>query len=141
MEKSSQGVYGEVKLKLRDKKKLIAEISLSPILDLSLMLVIVLAVTTEFISGGEIKVQVPKGGEAVKVKTETVKVIIDKEGKVYYKGQVFKDPLKLAKLLPKDKTVFIKADRETPYEAVFNLLDTFRKCGIKKVALVGKRVE
>ncbi len=141
MEKGPQGIYGEGKLNLRRKKGLIAEINLSPILDLSLMLVIFLAVTTEFLSGGEIKVQVPKGGAAVKTREETVKVIVDKWGKLYYKGQVFKDPLKLAKLLTKGKTIFIKADRDTPYKVVFNLLDTLRKCGIRKVALVGKRVD
>jgi len=128
-------------LKLREKKGLISDINLSPILDLSLMLVIFLAVTTEFISGGEIKVQVPKGGAAVSATSEAAKVIIDKWGKIYYKGKEYKDPLELAKVLPKDRRIFIKADKETPYRYVFNLLDTMRKAGIKKVSLVGKRIE
>jgi biopolymer transport protein ExbD len=128
-------------LKLREKKGLIADINLSPILDLSLMLVIFLAVTTEFISGGEIKVQVPKGGAAINATTEAAKVIIDKWGKIYYQGKEYKDPLELVKVLPKDRRIFIKADKETPYQFVFNLLDTMRKVGIKKVSLVGKRVE
>jgi len=127
-------------LKLREKKRLISEINLSPILDLSLMLVIFLAVTTEFISGGEIKVQVPKGGAAVEA-TEAVKILLDKTGTIFYQGREFKDPAQLVKLLPKGKRVFIKADKETPYEFVFNLLDTLRKAGIRKVSLVGKRVE
>jgi len=128
-------------LKLREKKSLIADINLSPILDLSLMLVIFLAVTTEFISGGEIKVQVPKGGAAINATAEVAKVVIDKWGKIYYQGKEYKDPLELVKVLPKDRRIFIKADRETPYQFVFNLLDTMRKAGIKKVSLVGKRVE
>jgi biopolymer transport protein ExbD len=128
-------------LKLREKKSLIADINLSPILDLSLMLVIFLAVTTEFISGGEIKVQVPKGGAAINATAEVAKVVIDKWGKIYYQGREYKDPLELVKVLPKDRRIFIKADRETPYQFVFNLLDTMRKAGIKKVSLVGKRVE
>jgi biopolymer transport protein ExbD len=128
-------------LKLREKKSLIADVNLSPILDLSLMLVIFLAVTTEFISGGEIKVQVPKGGAAINATTEAVKVVIDKWGKIYYQGKEYKDPLELVKVLPKDRRIFIKADKETPYQFVFNLLDTMRKAGIKKVSLVGKRVE
>jgi len=128
-------------LKLREKKSLIADVNLSPILDLSLMLVIFLAVTTEFISGGEIKVQVPKGGAAINATTEAVKVVIDRWGKIYYQGKEYKDPLELVKVLPKDRRIFIKADKETPYQFVFNLLDTMRKAGIKKVSLVGKRVE
>jgi len=128
-------------LKLRERRSLISDINLSPILDLSLMLVIFLAVTTEFISGGEIKVQVPKGGAAVRASSEAVKVLIDKWGKIYYRGKEFKDPLELVKVLPKDRRIFIKADKETPYQFVFNLLDTLRKAGVKKVSLVGQRVD
>ena len=123
------------------KKKLIADINLSPILDLSLMLVIFLAVTTEFISGGEIKVQVPKGGAAVVTSGEVVKIIVDRWGKIYYEGKVYSDPVKLVKRLPRNRPIFIKADKETPYLYVFTLLDTLRKSGIKKVSLVGQRVE
>jgi len=129
-------------LRIREtKKKLIADINLSPILDLSLMLVIFLAVTTEFISGGEIKVQVPKGGAAVVTSGEVVKIIVDRWGKIYYEGKVYSDPVKLVKHLPRNRPIFIKADKETPYLYVFTLLDTLRKSGIKKVSLVGQRVE
>ncbi|RUM42399.1 MAG: biopolymer transporter ExbD [Desulfurobacterium sp.] len=123
------------------KKKLISDINLSPILDLSLMLVIFLAVTTEFISGGEIKVQVPKGGAAVVTSRKVVKITMDKWGKIYYAGKVYSDPVKLVKNLPRNRPIFIKADKDTPYLYVFTLLDTLRKSGIKKVSLVGRRVE
>lgn len=123
------------------KKKLISDINLSPILDLSLMLVIFLAVTTEFISGGEIKVQVPKGGAAVVTSRKVVKITMDKWGKIYYAGKVYSDPVKLVKNLPHNRPIFIKADKDTPYLYVFTLLDTLRKSGIKKVSLVGRRIE
>lgn len=129
-------------MKIRENKKsLIADINLSPILDLSLMLVIFLAVTTEFISGGEIKVQVPKGGAVVESNVGIVKIVMDRWGKIYFRGKVYTDPVKLVSVLPKDKKVFIKADRNTPYKYVFALLDVLRKSGIRKVALVGQRVE
>ncbi len=129
-------------MKIRERRRnLIADINLSPLLDLTLMLVIFLAVTTEFLSGGEIKVQVPKGGAAVNVVEKNVKITMDKWGRIYYRGKLYKDPLKVANVIPKDRRVFIKADKETPYQYVFNLLDTLRKSGVKKVSLVGQRVE
>ncbi|SMO38143.1 biopolymer transport protein ExbD/biopolymer transport protein TolR [Balnearium lithotrophicum] len=129
-------------MKIRERKRsLISEINLSPLLDLTLMLVIFLAVTTEFISGGEIKVQVPKGGAAIQEMGESVKITMDRWGRIYYRGKLYKDPLKVANVIPKDRRVFIKADKETPYQYVFNLLDTLRKSGVKKVSLVGQRVE
>lgn len=128
-------------MKIREGgKSLIADINLSPILDLSLMLVIFLAVTTEFISGGEIKVQVPKGGAAVE-SGQVVKVVVDKWGRVFYEGKLYSDLSELASLIPKDRRVFIKADRDTPYKYVFSLLDVLRKSGVRKVSLVGQRVE
>jgi biopolymer transport protein ExbD len=142
LENSPQRVHGEETLRIREtRKKLIADINLSPILDLSLMLVIFLAVTTEFISGGEIKVQVPKGGAAVVTSGKVVKIIMDKWGKIYYDGKIYSDPVEVVKRLPRNRPVFIKADKETPYLYVFSLLDTLRKSGIKKVSLVGQRVE
>jgi biopolymer transport protein ExbD len=129
-------------LRIREtKKKLIADINLSPILDLSLMLVIFLAVTTEFISGGEIKVQVPKGGAAVVTSGEVVKIIVDRWGKIYYDGKTYQDPVKVAALLPKNRRIFIKADKDVPYKYVFIVLDTLRKFGIQKVSLVGQRID
>jgi len=129
-------------MQIRDKrKKTIVDINLSPILDLSLMLVIFLAVTTEFISGGEIKVQVPKGGSSIQSQQEVVKIVIDKWGKIYYQGKTYQDPVKVAALLPKNKRVYIKADKEVPYQFVFTMLDTLRKFGIQKVSLVGQRID
>ena len=129
-------------MQIREKKKgLIADINLSPILDLSLMLVIFLAVTTEFISGGEIKVRVPEGGAAITSSSQVVKLVVDKWGKIYYEGKVYSDPSNLISVLPKDRRIYIKADKETPYLYVFTLLDTLRKSGIGKVSLVGQRIE
>ncbi len=129
-------------MKIRDSRgKLLSEVNLSPILDLSLMLVIFLAVTTEFISGGEIKVQVPKGGAAITAEGKVVKLVMDRWGKIFYNGKTYSDPIKLVRELPKNQPIFIKADKETPYLYIFSLLDTLRKSGIKKVSLVGQRVE
>ncbi|MEO2068018.1 MAG: biopolymer transporter ExbD [Desulfurobacteriaceae bacterium] len=129
-------------MQIRDKrKKIIVDINLSPILDLSLMLVIFLAVTTEFISGGEIKVQVPKGGSGIHSQEEVVKIVIDKWGKIYYQGKTYQDPAKVAALLPKNKRIYIKADKEVPYQFVFTMLDALRKFGIQKVSLVGQRID
>ena len=123
------------------RKKAISEINLAPILDLSLMLVIFLAVTTEFISGGEIKVHVPKGGAGIRSEAKVVKIVIDKWGKIYYDGKTYQDPVKVAALLPKNRRIFIKADKDVPYKYVFIVLDTLRKFGIQKVSLVGQRID
>lgn len=129
-------------MQIREKKTgLIADINISPILDLSLMLVIFLAVTTEFIAGGEIKVQVPEGGAAINAASQIVKLRVTKYGKISYKDKVYSDPVKLAAILPKDRRIYIEADKETSYMCVFTLLDALRKSGIRKVSLVGQRVE
>jgi biopolymer transport protein ExbD len=128
-------------LKIREKKTYFSEIILSPILDLSLMLVIFLAVTTEFLSGGEIKVQVPKGGAAITQRISVEKITIDKWGKVFYKGKTYPDVSEIISKLPKDCRVYIKADRETPYMYIFSVLDKLRKANVKKISLIGERTD
>ncbi len=128
-------------MKIREKKTYFSEIILSPILDLSLMLVIFLAVTTEFLSGGEIKVQVPKGGAAITQRVNIEKITIDKWGKIFFKGKTYSDISEIVRTLPKDSRVYIKADRETPYMYIFSVLDKLRRANIKKISLIGERVD
>jgi len=124
------------------KRKPIAQIILSPILDLTLMLVIFLAVTTEFMSGGEVRIKVPKGGASVsyeKVKTVN-KILIDKWGKIFFKGKTYNDIKSVLPLLNKGDRIYIRADKEAPYMYVFTVIDGLRKGGFSSVSLVGERV-
>jgi biopolymer transport protein ExbD len=123
-------------LRLRKSKNFLGEVNLTPILDLSLILVIFLAVTTEFVSGGRIKVSVPEGGETVgKVVGE--KIVIDKAGRVFFNGERVENPGELLDLIEPSKPVLVKADKETPYQFVFTVLDILRQANVERVVLVG----
>ncbi|WP_297445545.1 ExbD/TolR family protein [Desulfurobacterium sp.] len=125
------------------RRKPIAQIILSPILDLTLMLVIFLAVSTEFMSGGEVKIHVPKGGAPISYnKYEKVnKILIDKWGKIFYNGKTYTSISQVIPLLKKNERVYIRADRETPYMYVFQVIDGLRKANFTTISLVGERTE
>lgn len=125
------------------KRKPIAQIILSPILDLTLMLVIFLAVSTEFMSGGEVKIHVPKGGAPISYKENKIvnKIMVDKWGKIFYKGKTYTDINQVIPLLNKNARVYIRADRETPYMYVFQIIDGLRKANFTTISLVGERTE
>ncbi|WP_245807376.1 ExbD/TolR family protein [Desulfurobacterium atlanticum] len=123
------------------RRKPIVQIILSPILDLTLMLVIFLAVSTEFMSGGEIKIRVPKGGAPINYRESrnVNKILIDKWGKIFFKGKTYTDISRVLPLLDRNARVYVRADRETPYMYVFQVIDGLRKGGITAISLVGER--
>ncbi len=105
------------------------------------MLVIFLAVTTQFVAGGQVKIKLPKGGEKIgSVPQNSITLVIDKWGRIYYKGNVYTDVYKLSKYLKTAKRVYIKADRQTPYMFVFSVIDGLRKLGVTRISLVGQRI-
>ncbi len=129
-------------MNIRDGKgSLISDVNISPIIDLSLMLVIFLAVTTNFLSGGKINVKLPKGGASIEGSKSIVEISMDKWGKVYINGKLYKNFNRVVPVVKNAKKVFIEADRDTPYVYVFSLLDVLRKANIRNISLVGERVE
>ncbi|WP_457567435.1 ExbD/TolR family protein [Desulfurobacterium sp.] len=125
------------------RRKPIAQIILSPILDLTLMLVIFLAVSTEFMSGGEVKIHVPKGGAPIsyRAKEKINKIMVDKWGKIFFKGKTYTNIKQVIPLLEKNARVYIRADRETPYMYVFQIIDGLRKANFTTISLVGERTK
>ncbi|NIA12143.1 MAG: biopolymer transporter ExbD [Nitrospiraceae bacterium] len=105
------------------------------------MLVIFLAVTTNFLSGGKINVKLPKGGASIEGSKSIVEISMDKWGKVYINGKLYKNFNRVVPVVKNAKKVFIEADRDTPYVYVFSLLDVLRKANIRNISLVGERVE
>ncbi len=122
------------------------EVNVIPLIDVSLMLLVVFMVTTPMLQHG-IKVDLPQGKsqETKDVKQELV-VYIDKQEKLFLNDAAMTQDSLLAALKKKsggqsDKTVFVKADRSVNYGKVIEVVDQI-KCvgGIKYVALATNRM-
>lgn len=124
----------------------ISAINVTPFVDIVLVLLIILMVTSQHIVKASMKVDLPKaasGGEAV---DSTLNVVITKDGELLLDGNpVTKDQLASAVVAgkaasPKLQAV-IAADKGVPYGRVVHVIDVVKTNGVTSFALNIERTE
>lgn len=135
------------RLKQRRLKKKIAltEISLTPLIDTALTLLVIFMVTSPLMHNA-IKITLPKGHAKEDVGLQQdVEIYIDKDGTIFCSGNavLLSDLVVLLQqkiALDKEKTVYVKADAAVPYGQVIELVDHIKAIGgIKYVALATQK--
>ena len=130
----------------RRKSSALPEITLTPLIDTALTLLIIFMVTTPMMQNA-IKVELPQGQaqEDGGVQQELV-VHIDKDATLFFNGK----PITQANLIQEiqknikkntDKTVFVKADQSVQYGNVIKIVDQIKVVGgVRYVALATKKL-
>ncbi|MGE0101125.1 MAG: ExbD/TolR family protein [Blastocatellales bacterium] len=115
----------------------LAEINVTPLVDVMLVLLIIFMVTAPILQTG-IQVNLPKTREA-KSEEATPRALIlsvDREGSVYLSGKDERRPVRiddLPELLNKrlegstDRRIYLRGDGETPYRVIAYVLDQARR--------------
>ncbi|OGR51302.1 MAG: hypothetical protein A2049_02580 [Elusimicrobia bacterium GWA2_62_23] len=126
------------------KSGIIAEINMIPLIDVSLILLIIFMVITPFLVQSQIQVSLPKASTGVKGGDDNViKVQLASNGACTVDGK----PVKLARLENElilrfsksyKKTVLVEADKAVPVERVVLVLDAAKKLGAGKVGIAVK---
>ena len=121
----------------------ITEINLTPLVDVSLVLVIIFMAVAPFAITAGIKVLQSKASTQVgKVSiSDSIQVRLDKAGKLTLNGaEITREiyPAEVAKALLKsqDKFVIVKADTDNRVGQVVTLLDEAKQAGALKMALM-----
>jgi biopolymer transport protein TolR len=122
------------------KKGLIAEINVTPLVDVMLVLLIIFMITAPMLSTGlEVDLPETKAGELKGEKP--LLIVIDKEGKVYIENKEIALKrlgtwLREAKKAGIIKEVNLKADERCPYGIVAKVLAEIQAVGITNIGLV-----
>ena len=130
-----------VKRLRRSSRQALPEITLTPLIDTALTLLIIFMIATPMIQNS-IKIELPHG----KVKEtqgdgQELMVSVGKDGKVYLDGNVVSmdklpDIMNKKVRTRKNQTVFVRADRATNYGEVIRVVDALKQIdGISYVAL------
>jgi len=132
----------------RGRRQLVMqEISLTPLIDTALTLLIIFMLTTPMMHNA-IKINLPQGKaqEAANTKQELI-VYLDKDGKLFFNGQAVSSKPKLIEEIKKvvgvqkERTVFVKADINVNYGNVIEIVDQIKVVGgVQYVALATKKV-
>lgn len=122
----------------------IAEINVTPLVDVMLVLLIIFMVTAPLMLNG-INLELPKTKENNQVSTQTSMVILSlsKELKLYIgKKQIpfdnLKNEISSALKEKKQETVFLRADSSIKYGSVARLMSYLKSNGFSKISLITK---
>lgn len=122
--------------------KEISEINLTPLMDLTFILLIAFIITYPLIEQG-VAVNLPSGkGEDIS-RAEARTITVDAEGRLFLDdlpidGQTLaREMSDLGRSNP-EITVFVRADKEIVYGEVINVINILKKAKIAKMALITK---
>ena len=129
-----------------DNEKEIAEINMTPFVDIVLVILIIFMATATFIVEGKIPLNLPKAetSEAKEIKENKIEISIKKDGTIYLNGsKINKNQLekKLENLKKKETVVILRADKDTPFENIVFVVDKCRKLGLEKYLIETDKVQ
>ena len=125
---------------------LLAEINITPMVDVMLVLLIVFMVTAPLAASG-VDVDLPQGqAKAINPDSEPVEVTIDSAGKIFLSGNEIEAErfsttiAALAALTPDvaNARVFVRADRSLDYGYVLGVVNAVSAAGFTKVAFLSE---
>jgi biopolymer transport protein ExbD len=129
------------------KSGAIADINVTPMADIMIVLLIIFMVITPMLQKG-VDVKLPTAGNTKERNDQkTIEVAVRKDLSTFLKGirmdkqQDLVQKLKeaLEERADTQKLVYLKADNELPYEEVMKVMDLCREAGVEEVALIAEQ--
>jgi len=123
-----------------DSGHMITDINVTPLVDITLVLLIIFMVTTSYIVNPSIKVDLPKAASGTEQVRTTLALTLTKEGQLYLNGDRSDEAKVLRQIsdeLPKnpDLQAIIAADKIVPHGSVVRLIDLVKRAGVRKFAI------
>ncbi len=123
-----------------ENEEMITDINVTPLVDITLVLLIIFMVTATYIVTPSIKVELPKAANSEESNPSTIAIVITKDDKTFLNGeevssQILVDKIKKALELNPDVQAIISADRYVYHGKVVNIIDTVKGAGITKFAI------
>ncbi|MFL5305882.1 MAG: ExbD/TolR family protein [Polyangia bacterium] len=119
---------------------IIAGINVTPLVDITLVLLIIFMVTASYIVSPSIKVDLPQAGSGGEQQRTSLSLTLTAQGALYLNGAPSNDAALgqyVAGALPRnpDLQAVIAADRAVPHGAVVHLIDVVRRAGVRRFAI------
>ncbi|MBI4161817.1 MAG: ExbD/TolR family protein [Acidobacteria bacterium] len=118
----------------------LADINVTPLVDVMLVLLIIFMVTAPMMQRG-IDVDLPGAEAAAEAQEDRWVVSIDRDENLYLNDRpihlrVLGDRLQTLGDHPIGDLVYLRADREVPYGRVMVVMDTMKQAGVRRVGMV-----
>jgi biopolymer transport protein TolR len=128
----------------RGRYRPLAEINVTPLVDVMLVLLIVFMVTAPLLTSG-VNVDLPKANAApVNQDSEPLTVSINGDGNIFLQDQAVQLDELVAKLQAiaqnqPDRRIFVRGDRSITYGRIMEVMSTITTGGFTKVALLAEQ--
>ena len=128
------------------RRRIKAEMNMIPLIDVSLVLLIIFMVMTPMMVRTQIKINLPraKAADDNSALKQTVKVQVQKDGVIFINGQpvapeMVESTLKGLIRDPANQPLLIEADKEVPFQHVVVVMDAGKRLGVEKLGVSVKQ--
>jgi biopolymer transport protein ExbD len=123
-----------------DSDRRIVDINVTPLVDITLVLLIIFMVTTTYIVNPTIKVDLPKAASGSEQMKTTLALTLSKDGGLYLNGEKTDEAAVTRYIggeLPKNPELqaIIAADKIVPHGNVVRVIDIVKRAGVRKFAI------
>ena len=123
-----------------DSGRMIVDINVTPLVDITLVLLIIFMVTASLIVNPAIKVDLPKAASGTEQTRTTLGLTLAKDGSLFLNGQPSNDAGVVRFIqseLPKNPELqaIIGADRAVPHGDVVHVIDLVKRSGVHRFAI------
>jgi biopolymer transport protein ExbD/biopolymer transport protein TolR len=138
--------YSSMSQGRRRTQTALAEINITPLVDVVLVLLLIFMLTAPVLQSG-IDVAIPQTRSVATLTEERMVVTIDKDSNVYLQAGGADRQINVADLPtllanpsnnPAKKTIYVRADERVPFGAFANVMDAIRRSGITNLSIVTK---
>lgn len=127
----------------KQRSRVMAEINITPLTDVMMVLLVIFMVTTPLIMKANIDINLPKAHVKQETEAAHIQITLDKKGQLFLDGQ----RMELSALKPaleemfkknQDTSVTVSADEIVPYGEAVKLLDIAKQAGAQKLVLAAE---
>lgn len=117
-------------------------INMIPFIDVMLVLLTIVLMTSTFVAGGIIQVELPRVVAEHEKAMKSSVVEIDNTGNIYYQGKLVTLPDLRQKTasVPRDASFLIRADKNIPLQNFVEVIDVIKVLGFKKISLQTEQI-
>jgi biopolymer transport protein ExbD len=117
-------------------------INMIPFIDVMLVLLTIVLMTSTFVAGGIIPIELPRVVSDHEKAMRSHIVEIDNTGLIYYQGKkmTLSDLRENVALVQRDTSFLIRADRNIPLQNFVEVMDVIKTLGFKKISLQTEQV-
>ncbi len=117
-------------------------INVIPFIDVMLVLLTIVLMTSTFVVGGIIPIELPKVVAAHEKAMKAQVVEIDSGGVIYYQGRkiTMTDLKEKVSSVPRDASFLIRADKSIPLQDFVEVIDAIKTIGFKRISLQTEQV-